>query len=182
MSKLQVSIGYMGGDSPTTRAPLIVDLVSLPSPGSKPVSIEVLMGRDGTKMLRDFTRTKVLPKSSVSDAKTKSNFRKPYSDPALQSRKVRRQLYRRLYKAGMLDFVTDPNEAVEKVGQFTVIKKSGKLRLVIDARGSIFWFAVPCVSCFCIFYILVQVWKHIKKKFVYVSICILCEAVCFSRH
>ena len=50
---------------------------------------------------------------------------RPYSDPVLRGRQTYVSLLSRLGDSGMLDYVTDPCEAVEKVGLFTVLKKRG---------------------------------------------------------
>lgn len=63
-------------------------------------------------------------------------FSKPCNDPALHDPKVYVQLVRRLLEAGVVDVVSSSRLVVEKVGTFTVRKKSGRQRLVIDARAS----------------------------------------------
>ena len=47
----------------------------------------------------------------------------------------------------MVEFVTTPS--TEQCGLFTVLKKSGKLRLVVDARKSNCWFAPPAPIALC---------------------------------
>ncbi|CAK0858210.1 unnamed protein product, partial [Prorocentrum cordatum] len=45
--------------------------------------------------------------------------------------------------AGVVDLVSDAALVVDEVGLFSVAKKSGKQRLVVDARPANFWFADP---------------------------------------
>ena len=61
-------------------------------------------------------------------------FGKPYHDPVLSSPAIYGRLLRRMKDNGLLDFTTEPGEAVQRVGLFTVTKKGGqRQRLIVDA-------------------------------------------------
>jgi len=118
-------------------APFDMSLVSLPEAGNEPVPLEELWGPGGHEQVSEFIFSKLLPRGDA-DAKLLSAPRVPYHDPVLRrGSKQYLRLIRRLHAAGMIEF---SRSCAEKVGLFFVRKKSGKLRLVIDARRSNCWF------------------------------------------
>ena len=60
LAELQVTGAY-DADQPGTRAPLIVDRISLPKAGADPVPLPTLLGRDGQQWIKEFFRARVLP-------------------------------------------------------------------------------------------------------------------------
>ncbi|CAK0888695.1 unnamed protein product, partial [Prorocentrum cordatum] len=100
-----------GGCDPVTAAPFVHDLVSLPAVGGAPVPLDQLLGKGGPEIARRFISTK------------------DYLAFA-----------RRMGGANMLDSRLDGDD-FEEVGLFTVWKKDGRQRLVIDCRGSNLHFA-----------------------------------------
>ena len=54
LAELQVT-GTYDADQPGTRAPLIVDRISLPSVGAQPVPLPTLLGCDGQQWIKDFS-------------------------------------------------------------------------------------------------------------------------------
>ena len=101
------------------------------------------MGPDGERWIKDFCSAKVLPTDSAVEAKVESGFRRAYNDPKLKSPKVYAQLVRRLIASGVVDITQHEHDVTEHVGVFTVAKKSGRQRLVVDARASNFSFRAP---------------------------------------
>lgn len=72
-----------------------------------------------------------------------ARFARPYSEPVLCGKRVYGALLKRMHDAGLIEYVDDERGIAQNVGAFPVLNQSGKLRLVIDARGSNFFFAGP---------------------------------------
>ena len=142
LRELQVSPAH-GAEEPQTLAPLTFDLVSLPKAGAVARPLEELLGRNGPSFVKVFLDSKVLPSRLAAERKAEAKFSKPYLDPVLREPARRGEFTRRLLDAGMLDLVPDSAEACEEVGLFTVWKKNGTQRLVVDCRGSNFHFDEP---------------------------------------
>ncbi|CAK0868150.1 unnamed protein product, partial [Prorocentrum cordatum] len=146
LRELQVGTAY-GGCDPVSVAPFVHDLVSLPAVGGALVPLDQLLGKDGPDIVRRFISSKVLSSHDAAEAKKDSGFARPYLDPVLRRREDYLAFIRRLGKANMLDFRLDGGD-FEEVGLFTVWKKDGRQRLVIDCRGSSLHFAEPNKTSF----------------------------------
>jgi hypothetical protein len=103
--------------------------------------LESILGSEGAEILMGILRSKILDSCDV-DAKLKgSNLKRPYYDPCLRKRGIEyQQFVRRLHNANLIDFRLSIRE---EAGLFVVWKKSGKQRLVVDARRSNCWFDSP---------------------------------------
>ena len=99
-----------------------------------------LLGREGSQRILGEITSKLLPRSEAQKLKKAAGFRKPYLDPAMKDPRRYADMVRRLWEAGVVDLVGDHRLATERVGMFCVKKKSGRQRLVIDARAANFWF------------------------------------------
>ncbi|CAK0855455.1 unnamed protein product, partial [Prorocentrum cordatum] len=141
LQELQVGAGYSDGE-PVTVAPFAHDLVSLPAVGGTPVPPSQLLGADGPDIVRRFITSKVLPIQSAEIFKKEAGFARPYLDPVLRQPAAYLSFVERMRDGGMLEFRVDEGN-FEEVGLFTVWKKDGRQRLVIDCRGSNFRFAEP---------------------------------------
>ena len=142
LSELQVS-GPYDADHTGLRASLIVDRLSLPASGSQPVDLASLLGCDGQQWIKEFVNSKVLPKQDAAAAKQQAGFRRPYNDPVLNSDVIYGRLIHKMIDSGVVDLTVNPLEAIQQVGVFAVRKKNDRQRLVVDARGSNFWFSEP---------------------------------------
>ena len=115
--------------------------VSLPAAGSTTVPLADLYGSGGADFVEDFISSRVLSSEAAQSKLTDAGLKKPYLDPVLKSSpKLYSQFIRDLHKRDMVDF---DFSVVESAGLFFVTKKSGSLRLVIDARRSNCWFSAP---------------------------------------
>ncbi|CAK0816959.1 unnamed protein product, partial [Prorocentrum cordatum] len=141
LQELQVGAGYSDGE-PVTVAPFAHDLVSLPAVGGTPVPLSQLLGDDGPDIVRRFITSKVLPIQSAEIFKKEAGFARPYLDPVLRQPAAYLAFVERMRDGGMLEFRIDEGD-FEEVGLFTVWKKDGRQRLVIDCRGSNFRFGEP---------------------------------------
>eukprot|EP00435_Cladocopium_sp_Y103_P014029 s3339_g3.t1 len=129
---------YMG--EPVSLALMEVGLVSLPPKGSTAASMELIFGEEAKNYAHRIT-SKILAEGEVMDRKRELGLNRPYADPALRSfPKVYAEFCRKLLDCGLVEFKT---EYKEQVGAFTVWKKSGAQRLVIDARLANLHFGAP---------------------------------------
>jgi hypothetical protein len=115
----------------------------MPDVGSQPVSLPSLLGCDGQQWIKDFVNSKVLPKQDAAAAKHLAGFRRPYNDPVLNSDEIYGRLIQRMMDSGVVDLTVNPQEVVQSVRVFAVRMKNDRQRLVVDARGSNFWFSKP---------------------------------------
>lgn len=138
LSELRSQPGYAG--EPAHLAALKLDLLSLPAPGSNPASLEkILEGKASLMAERLFSR--VNAEGVVHDRKAELGLNSPYSDPILKScPRVYAKFCKKLQESGLIEF---RKTCVERVGAFTVWKKSGKQRLVIDSRLANLHFCKP---------------------------------------
>ena len=138
LSELRVHSNYMG--DPVALAPLEIDLVSLPPAGSKAAEMDLVFGEEARNYTHRIT-SKILAEGDVRVLKAELGLKKPYVDPALRgSPKLYADFCRKLDASGLIEF---RETFTEQVGAFTVWKKSGKQRLVIDARLANLHFGVP---------------------------------------
>lgn len=138
LSELRAKLGYDG--EPTTLARLQEDLVSLPADGSQPAPLENILGC-GAHFPCSLLESKVLPPGAVKELKAQCSLKSPYFDPHLKySRRAYASFVRRLHNSGVVEY---RRSCREQCGLFCVWKKSGRQRLVVDARLTNLWFAKP---------------------------------------
>ena len=138
LRELQGSCGYSG--EPASLASFREDLISLPSVGGSPSSIETIVGpaaENILKVLRDRCRSR----DAAAAAKGEVGLKAPYMDPVLKrSKSSYVKFLQRLHASQLIEFRT---QAREHVGLFCIWKKSGRQRLIVDARLSNQWFDPP---------------------------------------
>ena len=119
-------------DVPPSLAAFNHTAVSLPSLGSRPVGMQVLLEPHGNDVVENFITRMVLPQSAARAKLRKSGIRSCYSDPKLQQGQNWPKFCLRMKSAHMLDFALSVEE---ECGVFFVEKKDKvRLRLIIDAR------------------------------------------------
>ncbi|CAK0849589.1 unnamed protein product, partial [Prorocentrum cordatum] len=129
LQELQAALSYDG--SLSTRAEAMdVSRLSLPPPGFFDSVYRDISAR--SFQILEFLQRK-----------QRVGFKKPYSDPSLRDPRRYAALVMRLHDAGVVDLVSDAALVVDEVGLFSVAKKSGRQRLVVDARPANFWFGDP---------------------------------------
>ena len=138
LSELRTLPGYSG--EPASLAPLQLELLSLPPKGSEPASLEkILEGK--AERISERLMSKVVSESEVVARKGQVGVRCPYSDPLLKRcPRVYASFCRKLAELGLVEY---RRECTERVGAFTVWKKSGRQRLVIDCRAANLHFEQP---------------------------------------
>ena len=95
-------------------------------------SLAELLTEADRELMTNFERPLFRPESEVMTMNEERGEILPYFDPAFRtSRRKYSQFLWRLYKAGMIRWSLTRKEAVSF---FFVKKKSGQLRLIIDAR------------------------------------------------
>ena len=138
LSELQAHSNYTG--DPVALAPMEIDLVSLPPAGSKAAKMDLVFGEEARKYTQRIS-SRILAEGDVKELKRELGLRRPYLDPVLRSSpKVYADFCRKLDSSGLVEFRSGFKE---QVGAFTVWKKSGKQRLVIDARLANLHFDAP---------------------------------------
>ncbi|CAK0855346.1 unnamed protein product [Prorocentrum cordatum] len=99
------------------------------------------LGRPPADLTRQGALAELLAKRSYTGEKVSSALKRPYYDPSLQGRPRRHaRLLAALDGAGVLEW---RRHGSPRVGLFTVWKKNGKQRLIVDARLSNLCFASP---------------------------------------
>ena len=78
----------------------------MPEPGSKPVSLGVLLGEAGEHVVADLL-PQVLSRDEAEARKEASGVRRPYCDSIVENRRLYAALARRLRAAGLLNFHGD---------------------------------------------------------------------------
>lgn len=138
LNELRAKLGYDG--QPSTLAQLQVDLVSLAISGSQPAPLEKILG-DGASFPCELLNSKVLPPAVVDRLKADSSLKSPYFDPLLKnSRRTYADFIRKMFDSRVIEF---RRQCREQVGLFCVWTKSGRQRLVVDARLTNLWFSDP---------------------------------------
>ena len=139
LRELLAKQGYSG--EPSALAPLDADLLSLPLEGWVPKDLlEILGDGDGNKVVERLQQ-KVLPKVEAARQLEESPVRRPFMDPNLRGQRRRYvQVLSRLERCGLLEW---RRRREPTVGLFAVWKKSGRQRLIIDARLANLRFAAP---------------------------------------
>ena len=131
--------GYSG--EPSVLAPLDADLLSLPPEGWVPKDLLQILGdEDGNKVVERL-RQKLLPKEEAARQLEESPVHRPYMGPSLRGQRRRCvQVLSRLERCGLLEWRCRREPTV---GLFAVWKKSGRQRLIINARLANLRFAAP---------------------------------------
>ncbi|CAK0849813.1 unnamed protein product, partial [Prorocentrum cordatum] len=142
LQELRAAASYDGMLSTRAEA-MDVSRLSLPLPGNCPVSLERLLESEVSDTVYRDISDKVLPKTETSQLKWGVGSRKPYMDPIVRGRRQCATPVLRLLEAGVIDLVGDPGEVVDEAGLFSAPRKSGRQRLVVDARPANFWFSDP---------------------------------------
>ena len=85
--------------------------------------------------------SKLLSRARAAENVASAGLKSPYYDPLIKhNKRLYSELIRKLHSAGVVEF---RRSCREHVGIFTVWKKSGKQRLVVDARLTNCWFDAP---------------------------------------
>ena len=138
LAELQTRPGYAG--DPAHLAPMNLDLLSLPSPGSRGATMTEIF-EDVAESFVQRLMTKVSADAVSRQRIGESGLRAPYVDPMIrESPRLYASFCRKLEASGLLEY---RQSCREQVGVFTVWKKSGKQRLVIDARLANMHFETP---------------------------------------
>ena len=138
LRELQGSCGYSG--EPASLASFQEDLISLPSVGGSPSSIETIVGPAAENILK-VLRGSCRSRDVAAAAKGEVGLKAPYVDPVLKrSKSSYVKFLRRLHASKLIEFRT---QAREHVGLFCVWKKNGRQRMIVDARLSNQWFDPP---------------------------------------
>lgn len=123
-------------------APYNHSLVSLPAAGSQPRELASLLGDEGDRIVEGFIKDHLLKPEQAAENLKSASVSKAYVDPTLAARpKEYKQILNWASSAGVVELTL--KKPVEEAGLFFVTKKSGRLRLVIDARRSNCWFSAP---------------------------------------
>ena len=121
--------------------PLENDALSLPECGAEPKDLAVLLGPTGVGEVESFVSSAILPNEVRQKRLAAEDTPTAFLDPGL--RRCRRRyvrLVQRLVQCGVLEY---GRTCDCDVGLFAVSKKSGKQRLVVDARRSNLCFIDP---------------------------------------
>lgn len=134
--------GY--GETAAVRAPLDVKLLSLPRGGTSPVDLVEAGGAEGRRIVQGLY-DKILPLKAALAAEDEAGLgrREPYLDPSLRNAVVYNSLLERLFDAGLITILPKGERARCPTGIFAVWKKSGKQRMILDARIGNCHFAPP---------------------------------------
>ena len=138
--ELRAGLGYTGQTLPASLAGYQKDLVSLPEVGDVPSSLDFIL-RPQAESVVGTLRSKLFSSGEVDAKRENCLIRSPYFDPILKhQKKVYSDFILRLHASSLIEFRT---QARESAGVFFVWKKSGRQRMVIDARHSNLWFGNP---------------------------------------
>ena len=131
---LQTASGYEGDQPSGSLASFNIEDISLPDPGWRPIGLADLWGVDGRRQVNEFVSNQLLPPEIARAKLGACGVKKPYSDPLLRQGRVYQSFLKRLHQSSLVDFSLQPG--LEQIAFFCVTKKSGKLRLIVDARRS----------------------------------------------
>ena len=128
--------GY-SSDEHQTVVPLDPSLLALPEQGSPHVSPFDNAELSNSPQISEFVRSFVLPTLEGQRHLEESGFRHPYLDPSLRGGgRVYARVVQKLVRHGVIELTHQPG--ICECGAFTVRKKDGAQRLVIDARPANF--------------------------------------------
>ena len=138
LSELRANAGYTA--EPVSLAPMDVDLVSLPTKGPSAATLEMIFEEEAENFSHRL-QSKVLAEGDVKRRKDECGLKRPYMDPLLRgSGRKYAEFCRKLESCGLIEY---RQSMLEQVGLFTVWKKNGRQRLVVDARLSNLHFSEP---------------------------------------
>ena len=121
-------------------APMDLQLLSLPSSGTVAASMEMVFGEAAEGFVQRLL-SKVSAAEAVDEKKKVSELKSPYVDPLLKHNPRKYAEFCRMLEArGLVEYHAS---YMEQVGVFTVWKKNGKQRMVIDARMANLHFEEP---------------------------------------
>ena len=136
-NELRANHSYEG--APVAVAPMDMGLLSLGGAGVPADLVQLL--RDGRSEVRGFVKDFLLPKDQAEGRLGLEGVpRRPYSDPLLHRPREYERLLAVMSSKGMIEYSLD---VVETCGLFSVWKKNGRQRLIIDARRANCWFKDP---------------------------------------
>ena len=138
---LRAANGYGEAQPIGALAPFRIDAISMPEAGWVPVDLAPLWGSNGQTQVNDFVTQQLLPPEKARIKLEACGVRAPFSDPLTRQGRVYHQFLRKLHDSHLIDYSTAPGK--ERIAFFCVTKKSGKLRLIVDARRSNCHFAEP---------------------------------------
>ena len=117
----------------TTVRPYSKDLVSLPGVGATVPDLHSLLDPHGRELLEDPISAMMLSPQEWGEVVEKGGRIKPFMDTILQHDAAKYQDFiRGLYDRGMIHFTWRPKDIITP---FFVVKKNGRLRLVLDCRA-----------------------------------------------
>lgn len=131
---LQTQSDYDGGSAMTTVRPYVRDLVSLPEMGAHLVPLSQVMDPIGREVVGDALNRMLVDEETWGQIAEKHAGFRPYMDAVLQNNPKQYELFvKDLLDKNMIDFTSKPKDLI---APFFVQKKNGKLRLVLDCRGT----------------------------------------------
>lgn len=128
----KVSSGYESGDAPGQVVAYQRALLSLPRDQQDPVQLSHLLPAKEKEQLEHFADSMLLSDEEMAGVLERGFSRDKYLDPVLEGDQTEYHAFvADLFACKLLDFTIAPKS---QVGVFCVAKKSGKQRLVVDAR------------------------------------------------
>ena len=130
---LRASATYDGEETSNTVRAYDRDLVSLPDCGDEPVSLSQVLDAHGRELVKDPLAYMLKDSEEWGAMVEHGETFQPYMDPQLQANGELYAIFvKDLVDKGMLDFIMRLGDLVTP---FFVVKKSGKLRFILDCRG-----------------------------------------------
>lgn len=124
--------GYFSSVAAGAVTPYEKGAVSLPRDQRKPVDLESILPPRERQRLTSFSSEMMLSDEEMAAVLERGMEGDMYVDPRLaEDKKVYHGFVSELVESGLVGFTTNPRS---QVGLFFVSKKSGKLRMIIDAR------------------------------------------------
>lgn len=143
LQQLRAANGYGEDEAVATGslASFNIERISLPGSNWKPIELASLWGTDGQSKVDEFVAQQLLPPEEARVKLAACGVKAPYSDPLLRQGRAYHQFLRKLHESHLIDYSLRPGK--EKIAFFCVTKKSGMLRLIVDARRSNAHFCEP---------------------------------------
>ena len=145
--------GYDSAPKSSHPASYDPGLLSIPGKDNVPIPLASLWDHSqqvstSDNVISSFSNCKVLPAAIAAQNLSDVGISKCYSDPLLHVPSNYGKFWKLLFEAHCISF-SCCNDGIEFVEAFFVLKKNGKLRMVIDARRSNCHFAKPSHSHLC---------------------------------
>eukprot|EP00971_Amphidinium_carterae_P215277 4272327-Amphidinium_carterae.2 len=136
LAELRASAPEYHDTSGCTAVPMEAHLLSLPDAGGNPIPLDELVD-EGSQIPPSEFSALILPKTVALQRKRERGVGRSYHDPRLRlpplsDVNVYADVLTRLEESGVIELVNE--DADEKVGLFSVVKKQNKQRLIIDCR------------------------------------------------